>query len=83
MIDHVPELIQTKSESSAGTAATAEPVSWQAGAITGTPVAPTSAATSGSRLPSSVPGGTTSGKMPVGMPMASSSGCDQVFVTGS
>ena len=36
MIDHVPELIHAKCWFSAGTAATADPVSWQAGAITGT-----------------------------------------------
>ena len=34
MIDQVPELIQAKCSLSAGTAATAEPVSWQAGAMT-------------------------------------------------
>jgi hypothetical protein len=34
-MDHVPEEIHAKSFSSAGIAAMAEPVSWQAGAMTG------------------------------------------------
>src|SRR5262249_6574084 len=43
---------------SAGTAATADPVSCEAGAITGTGPAPVSAITVGRRGPSRLPGGT-------------------------
>ncbi len=55
-----------------GTAATAEPVSWQAGAMTSTRPAPVPSASCERRGPRLVPGGTMSGRNPVGMSKDSS-----------
>ena len=68
MMDHVPELIQTlSSPGSAGTAATALPVSWHAGAMTGREAMAKSWARDGNRSPMCVPGCTMGLKMPVDM----------------
>src|SRR5437667_322249 len=58
MSDQVPELMYAQLALSAGTAATAEPVSWEAGAMTGTGLRPVSAATAGRRGPWTVQGAT-------------------------
>src|ERR671913_2346194 len=63
--DQVPLEMYAKSSAFAGTATTAEAVSWEATAKTGDP-APISSATSGSTGPSSVPGDTTGEKRPEG-----------------
>ena len=85
--DQVPELIQAKSPRcpppAAGTAATAEPVSWLAGAMIGTGPTPSSAARAVCSGPSTVPAGTTSGKMPVGISRAARSGPAQASRRGS
>jgi hypothetical protein len=46
-MDHVPELAKAQSGPSIGTAATAEPVSWQPTATNCSPVAPVSSTTHG------------------------------------
>src|SRR5271167_2845804 len=54
--DHVPELMYAHVPVPAGTAATADPVSCDAGAITGAGVKPVSEATDARNGPSTVPG---------------------------
>ena len=83
IMDHVPELIQAKSSTSAGTATTAEPVSWQAGAMTGIEIFPVSGAIFRNRLPRMVPGWVTGPNKWVGMPSASSTGKAQSRLFGS
>ena len=83
MIDQVPELSQTKSLPLAGTAATAEPVSWLAGRMTGIRAMFSSSATAGESVARTVPGWTISGKMWVGIFIASSSGVAQPGRRGS
>ena len=65
-----------------GTAATAEAVSWVAGATTATAPRPVPARTSGRSVPRTVPGGTTSPSMCVGSPNRFSSSVAQVRVAG-
>src|SRR5438128_1646763 len=68
--DQVPELMYAHEAPCAGTAATAEPVSCDAGAMTGIEVSPVSAATPERNGPSTVPGATIEPRMCVGSPNA-------------
>jgi hypothetical protein len=76
--DQVPALMKIESAWRKGTAATAEPVSWVATAIT---VVPSRAPPS--IVPSCVPGSTTSGRTRVGTWRRSSRSCAQACVRGS
>ncbi len=66
----------------AGTAATAAPVSCEQVATTCNSLKPVSEATSGNNGPSTVPGGTSCGKILGGKPHRSISTCDQERVRG-
>src|ERR1700730_3631933 len=76
--DQVPELMKAEC-TVMRTAATADPVSWQATAMQFAFLTPTASATPGSRGPNMVPGSTTSGSMRVGIPRRSRIDLDQDF----
>ena len=78
--DQVPELRNARPPN-AGTDATAEPVSWHAGATTGVPSR--RAATDPFRPPSTVPGSTSAGSRRVGTSSSRSSASAQFRVRAS
>src|SRR4051794_5684536 len=81
--DQVPELMYAHDIPCAGTAATAEPVSCDAGAMTGIDVSPVSAAIAERSGPSTVPGGTIEPRICVGSPNAFKRPNAQPFAVGS
>src|SRR6266481_340443 len=81
--DQVPELMYAHDVPCAGTAATAEPVSCEAGAMTGTEVKPVSTATPERSGPSTVPGATSVPRMCAGSPNAFTRPNAQPFAVGS
>src|SRR5260221_14564627 len=86
MSDQVPELRYAQLPSSlgvVGTAATADPVSWEAGATTSIPPNPVWRDTESSNAPTRVPGGTICAKIFVGRLKRLSSLRDQSCFAGS
>ncbi|CAM5435309.1 hypothetical protein SANTM175S_10631 [Streptomyces antimycoticus] len=82
--DHVPVAMYAKSGVVAGTPTTADAVSCEPTAVTGTGVArPVSARTSGRRVPAGSPGWRRGGKSVRSMPRACATGVAQSRVRGS
>ena len=83
--DQVPvQTYANRSPAAAGTAATADAVSWEATVVTGTgPVSPVSSSTAGSSSPAGVPGRRSGGKSARSMPTRPATSRDQVRVRGS
>src|SRR5262245_46871217 len=81
--DQVPELMYAQEDPSAGTEATAEPVSCDAGATTGIGCSPVSVTTAGRSGPSTVPGWTIVPRICPGNPNDFIRPCAQPRVVGS